>query len=75
MNKIYYMLKGGDRNIYDIIPKSENNHRPVYAADPATALAWRNGAKDEEFTWDDVEYTVVRNKRVTTEVVNTVVKK
>jgi hypothetical protein len=75
MNKIYYLLRGGDRNIYDQIPKSENSHRAVYAADPATALAWRNGAKDEEFEWDDVEYTVVRSKRVTTTTVQTVVKK
>lgn len=72
MIETYYILKGEDRNIYHDVPKQENHHRLVYAADAATALAWRNKAHDQEFTWDDAEYTCTRNKRVTTKTVETV---
>ena len=68
----YYILKGDDRNIYHDVPKQENHSRLVYAADSATALAWRNKADFAEFTFDEVEFTCKRNKRVTTKTVETV---
>jgi hypothetical protein len=72
MIQTYYILKGDDRNIYHDVPKQENHSRLVYAADAATALAWRNKAHEAEFTFDEIEYTCTRNKRVTTKTVETV---
>ena len=68
----YYILRGDDRNIYTEVPKAEHHHRLVYSADAPTALAWRNKAHEQEFTWDEQEFTCTRNKRVTTKTVETV---
>lgn len=70
MTQSYFIRKGEDpRQIYASIPQSAINPRPVFIADQLTALAYLNGAPIAEFTWDDIEYTIKRDKRVVAQTV------
>jgi len=65
----YFIMRGEDpRQVYLTIPPRAVNPRPVFIADQLTALGYLNGAPIAEFSFDEIEYTVKRDKRVVTQV-------